>query len=315
MICFSINVSIGVVAIEHTTEDITALLSAADTACYSAKEEGPKQVHVYQPNDEEVVRRYREMAWIAKINKALEDQRFDLYFQRITPIGINNTELREEKQHYELLLRMRDESGKIIKPTSFLPAAERYKSTPKLDRWVIEHALGWLSQHPKHVANLSTCSINLSGHSISDRDFLYYLTDQLLSSSVPPSKICFELTETATIANLSSATEFMEQLRKRGCRFALDDFGTGLSSFEYLRKLPVDYIKIDGQFISDVALDPIDYAMVKSINDIAKVMSKQTVAEFVETEATLMTLREIGIDYAQGDAIAKPKPISTLLSS
>ena len=310
---FNINVSIGVVAIEHTTQDSATLLSAADTACYSAKEEGPKHVHVYQPNDVEVVRRHQEMAWISKINKALEEDRFELCYQPIVPVISGNFDLKQSNLHYELLLRMRDEEGKIIKPISFLPAAERYKSTPSLDRWVVKYAFNWLASNPQHLEQLEICSINLSGHSVSDKDFLYFLLDQLLSTGVTPSKICFELTETATIANLASATEFMEELRERGCRFALDDFGTGLSSFEYLKNLPVDFIKIDGQFISDVAIDPINYAMVRSINEIARVMSKRTIAEFVETEATLSTLREIGVDYAQGHVISKPKPINTLL--
>ena len=309
---FTISVSIGVVAIEHSTETIKSLLSAADTACYSAKEEGPKHVHVYQPDDAEVVRRHNEMAWIAKISKALDEDRFELCYQTIIPI--NSADTREVGVHYELLLRMRDELGNVVAPASFLPAAERYKSASRIDKWVIENAFSWLSQHPQHLKKLSLCSINLSGHSVSDKDFLYFLLDHLIDSRIPPEKICFELTETATIANLNSATEFIEELRDRGCRFALDDFGTGLSSFEYLKNLPIDYVKIDGQFISDVAIDPVNYAMVQSINGIAKVMSKQTVAEFVENETTLSTLREIGVDFAQGNAIAEPKPLSGLLN-
>ena len=312
---FSINVSIGVVAIEHTTQDIATLLSAADTACYSAKEEGPKHVHVYQPDDIEVLRRQREMGWIAKINKALEEDRFELCYQTIVPVNPDDTELEHSKLHYELLLRMRDEKGKFISPKLFLPAAERYKSTPLLDRWVVENALKCLSSSPRHLERLEICSINLSGHSVSDKDFLYFLLDQISNSGVTPSKICFELTETATIANLASATEFMEELRQRGCRFALDDFGTGLSSFEYLKNLPVDNIKIDGLFIRDIAINPINYAMVRSITEIAGVMSKRTIAEFVETESILSTLREIGVDYAQGNFISTPQPLNTLLAA
>ena len=179
----------------------------------------------------------------------------------------------------------------------------------------MECALNWLSEHKDHLEKLSFCSINLSGHSISDRDFLQHLLDLLDSSGIPPSKVCFELTETATIANLARATEFMQTLRERGCHFALDDFGTGLSSFEYLKKLPVDFIKIDGQFIRDIADNSVDYTMVKSINDIAKVMSKKTIAEFVETEDILVTLREIGVDFAQGNAIARPTLLSSLSPS
>lgn len=310
---FGISVSIGVVAIEHSTEDITTLLSAADTACYSAKEEGPKHVHVYQPDDEEVLRRYREMSWIATIDKALEEERFELFYQRIVPIHTEECDAADTGDHYELLLRMRDESGSIVLPNSFLPAAERYKYATKLDRWVVDCAFQWLARTPGLLDRLSICSINLSGHSISGNDFLYYVLEQLAKTSIPPSKLCFELTETATIKNLVSATELINELRGRGCRFALDDFGTGLSSFEYLKNLPVDFIKIDGQFISNIVSDPVNYTMVKSIHDIAKVMDKKTVAEFVDTEAALVTLREIGIDYAQGNIIAKPRPLSTLL--
>jgi len=309
---FGISVSIGVVAIEHSTEDITALLSAADTACYSAKEEGPKHVHVYRPDDKEVLRRYQEMGWIAKIDKALEEKRFELFYQRIVPISAAAGQ-GSDTDHYELLLRMRDENGKIVRPASFLPAAERYKYATKLDRWVVEFAFQWLVKIPRLLDRLSMCSINLSGHSISGNDFLYYLLDQIEKSSIPPSKLCFELTETATITNLVSATELIEELRSRGCRFALDDFGTGLSSFEYLKNLPVDFIKIDGQFIRNIVEDSVNYTMVKSINDIAKVMAKETIAEFVDSEAALETLRGIGIDYAQGNIIAEPKPLSNLL--
>lgn len=310
---FGISVSIGVVAIEQSTEDIAALLSAADTACYSAKEEGPKQVHVYQPDDKEVIRRYQEMNWIGKIDKALEDKRFELFYQRIMPINPADIRRQEGKDHYELLLRMRDESGRIVKPASFLPAAERYKYATKLDRWVVEFAFQWLVKIPELVDRLSMCSINLSGHSISGNEFLYYLLEQIEKTSIPPSKLCFELTETATITNLVGANELIHELRSRGCRFALDDFGTGLSSFDYLKNLPVDFIKIDGQFIRNIANDPVNYTMVKSINDIAKVMSKETIAEFVDSEAALATLHEIGIDFAQGNIIAEPKPLSNLL--
>lgn len=310
---FGISVSIGVVAIEHSTEDIAALLSAADTACYSAKEEGPKHVHVYQPDDKEVIRRYQEMGWIAKIDKALEEKRFELFYQRIIPINTAEHDSPDRGDHYELLLRMRDENGQIVRPAAFLPAAERYKYATKLDRWVVEFAFQWLVRIPRLLDRLSMCSINLSGHSISGNDFLYYLLDQIEKTSIPPAKLCFELTETATITNLVGATELINELRSRGCRFALDDFGTGLSSFEYLKNLPVDFIKIDGQFISNIADDSVNYTMVKSINDIAKVMDKETIAEFVDSEAALATLREIGIDYAQGNIIAEPKPLSNLL--
>jgi len=311
---FGISVSIGVVPIERSTESATTLLSAADTACYSAKEEGPRKVHVYQPDDKEVIRRYREMTWISRIDNALEEGRFELYFQPIVPINATDDAARSPAaEHCELLLRMRDEQGRLVQPTKFLPAAERYRYATKLDRWVVSSAFEWLSSTPGLLDRIAMCSINLSGHSISGDEFLRFLVEQIEKTGVAPDKLCFEVTETATITNRLGATALIEELRTRGCRFALDDFGTGLSSFDYLKNLPVDFIKIDGQFIRNIVSDQINYTMVKSINEIAKVMRKATIAEFVDTEAALATLREIGIDYAQGNIIASPRPIATLL--
>ncbi len=306
---FSIAVSIGLVPISHTSQSIASVLSAADTACYAAKDEGRNRIHIYQEDDAEIVRRYGEMEWVAKINSALEEDRFQLLFQSIKPIG----ELKEDKGcHYELLVRMRDEKGALISPDSFFPTAERYKYSVRVDRWVITRAFDWLAQHPQHLTALCLCSINLSGHSLGDAEFRHFVLEEFQRTGVPPHKICFEITETAAIANLSAATRFMKEIRDLKCQFALDDFGSGLSSFAYLKNLPVDFIKIDGLFVKDIAVDPIDYAMVKSINEIAKVMGKQTIAEFVENQVTIDMLGEIGVDYAQGYAISEPRPIHDL---
>ena len=214
--------------------------------------------------------------------------------------------------HYELLLRMKDEHGQVVPPGAFLPAAERYNLSPRLDRWVLEAAFAWLTEHPQHLARLSLCSINLSGHSLGDDEFLEFVVQRFSSSAVPPSKICFEITETAAIANFSRATHFIRALKRLGCPFALDDFGSGLSSFAYLKTLPVDFLKIDGVFIKDVVHDPLDLAMVKSINELGQVMGKRTIAECVENDEILSKLRELGVDYAQGYGVGRPQPLEEL---
>jgi EAL domain-containing protein (putative c-di-GMP-specific phosphodiesterase class I) len=204
---------------------------------------------------------------------------------------------------------MNDEKGQSVAPSTFLAAAERYGVAPRLDRWITEQAFKHLQESPERLEGLAMCAINLSGLSLSSTDFHEYLLNALKTSAIPPEKICFEITETAAISNLTAATEFIRSLRDQGCRFALDDFGSGLSSFAYLKSLPVDYLKIDGFFVRDIASDPISYAMVKSIHDIGKLMGMQTIAEFVENDAILEKLQEIGVDYAQGYGISRPRPL------
>ena len=210
------------------------------------------------------------------------------------------------------LLQLRDESGKEISPGAFLPAAERYGLANRLDRWVVETAFDWLDRYRGRLPALEACSINLSGHSLGDPAFLDFVCASLDEFRLPPELICFEITETATIGNLPGATRFLGTLGGRGCRFALDDFGSGLSSFAYLKTLPVQYLKIDGAFVRGIARDPIDLAMVRSINDVGRVMGKHTIAEFVDSEAVLRKLREIGVDYAQGHYVGKPRPLAHL---
>jgi diguanylate cyclase (GGDEF)-like protein/PAS domain S-box-containing protein len=302
---FHIGVSIGLVPICETSESIANLLSAADSACYAAKDEGRNRVHVYHLDDSELARRQGEMRWVARIDHALEDQRLQLWSQPIVPVMTDSG----EGEQFELLLRLVDERGETILPGVFLPAAERYGLSTKLDRWVVGAALGWLSRNPKLLERLHLCFVNLSGASLADEEFLEFVHQQLEQSQIPSQKICFEVTETATIANLSRAMTFMEALKAQGCRFALDDFGSGLSSFAYLKTLPVDYLKIDGAFVKRIVDDEVDLALVRSINDVGKVMRKGTIAEFVENEAILQKLREIGVDYAQGYGIGRPAPI------
>ncbi|MFQ5660179.1 MAG: EAL domain-containing protein [Gammaproteobacteria bacterium] len=301
---FSVGVSIGVVPLNAGDGTVNEVLSVADTACYAAKDAGRNRMHIYHPNDSTLSKRRGEMRWVAEINQALEDNRFLIAAQEIRCLG---RELPNQKgKHYEILLRMRDAQGKIVPPGSFLPAAERYNLSVKLDRWVTRTVFNWLGHHSGELDNLALCSINLSGHSLGDTDFLNLLLNQFHHGHIPPGKICFEITETAAVANLGDAIRFIQTLKHIGCRFALDDFGAGLSSFTYLKNLPVDYLKIDGSFVREMDKNPVDLAMVRSINDIGKVMGKQTIAEFVENREIIRILAEIGVDYAQGYAIGMP---------
>jgi diguanylate cyclase (GGDEF)-like protein/PAS domain S-box-containing protein len=300
---FAIGVSIGVVPIQGLGQTVSSILSAADAACYAAKDRGRNRIHMYHEGDVELARRHGEMRWVARIQTALEENRFELARQPIVSLSASAG----EDTHYELLLRMRDEEGNIVLPEAFLPAAERYNLSVKLDRWVVREAFRLLTRDPDHLEKLYLCSINLSGVSLADEDFLIFVTTELASTGLPPAKVCFEITETAAIANLSGATRFIEVLRRIGCRFALDDFGSGLSSFAYLKSLPVDFLKIDGVFVKDIVEDPIHRELVRSINEIGHVMGKQTIAEFVESEEILTALGEIGVDYVQGFQLGKPK--------
>ena len=212
--------------------------------------------------------------------------------------------------HFEILLRMEDENGRLIAPGAFLPAAERYNLATRLDLWVIEHTFSWLERHPATLARLQLCSINLSGASLGDERVRELVLGRLDDSAVRPDQLCFEITETAAIGHLAGAKHFIESLGAKGCRFALDDFGTGLSSFGYLKTLPVDFVKIDGVFVREILTDDIDLAMVRSINEIGHIMGKQTIAEHAESAAAVQKLREIGVDFVQGYAVGKPAPLS-----
>lgn len=303
---FSIGASIGMVAVEADSRDLATLLSTADAACYTAKNKGRNRIQVFQHDDVELVQLHGEMEWVARITKAFEEDRLRLYYQNIQPVG----HAVDEGEHYEILLRMEGENGELIPPGAFIPAAERYNLMPSLDRWVIRSTFKtyqrFAASQPPHC--LDTISINLSAHTLMDEYFLEFVRDQLRAYQVPPCVICFEITETAVIANLQSATALIRELRAVGCRFALDDFGSGMSSFAYLKNLDVDYLKIDGAFVRDMVNDNVDYAMVEAINRVGHVMGLQTIAEFVENDAILEKLRELGVDYAQGYGIHKPAP-------
>jgi diguanylate cyclase (GGDEF)-like protein/PAS domain S-box-containing protein len=306
---FDVGVSIGVVPVNASSGGMADLLSAADTACYAAKDEGRNRVHVASPEDHELERRRGEMQMVSRINDALEDDRFQLFIQPIVPLPSADGVTEAGPTSYEVLLRMREPSGRIVPPGAFLPAAERYSLGPKLDTWVVSHALKWLSRNQEFLERIGTLSINLSGASLDRYGVLERIIEEIQQTEVPPERICFEVTETAAVANLSSAIRFINALKGLGCQFALDDFGSGLSSFAYLKSLPVDLLKIDGVFVKDMLDDPIDRAMVKSINEMAHVMGKKTVAEFVENDALIDVLIALGVDYAQGHAVGRPTPI------
>jgi diguanylate cyclase (GGDEF)-like protein/PAS domain S-box-containing protein len=298
---FRLGASIGVVPLTAESEDVASIISAADSACQSAKEQGRNRVHSFADNDIELMRRRREMQWAARINAALEEGRFELFRMTIMPL-----QKPETGAHYELLLRMRDESGRIISPDNFIVAAERYGITPNIDRWVIENAFRWLVSEADERERLALCSINLSGQSLGDDKFLPFVIEQFQKSGLDASKICFEITETAAVASFSQANRFIQALKELGCKFALDDFGTGLSSFGYLKHFPVDFLKIDGSFVREILHDPIDREMVRSINEIGHLTGKQTIAEFAENAEIIQMLTSIGIDYAQGYGISQP---------
>ena len=452
---FTIGVSIGVVDLTPLDLRLTQIMSAVDSACYVAKDQGRNRVQLYNPNDTVVLQRHGEMQWVSRIKRALEENRFHLYYQLIVPI---NPAL-DEDNHYEILIRMEDKRGRIVLPGEFLPAAERYNLAVKLDAWIFRKTLSWVMSNPEHIeggsqffvnlsgdslgdesfhktllhslkktglpprlfcfeitetaaiANISSARafidrarsegcqfalddfgsglssfaylknlpvdyikidgifirprmedkrgrivlpgeflpaaerynlavkldawifrktlswvmsnpehieggsqffVNLSGDSLGDESFHKTLLHSLKKTGLPPRLFCFEITETAAIANISSARAFIDRARSEGCQFALDDFGSGLSSFAYLKNLPVDYIKIDGIFIRDVDRNPVSAAMVKSINEIGHVMGKKVIAEHVENKESLACLKSMGIDYAQGYALAKPRPIAEL---
>ena len=307
---FNIGVSIGLVNVADGMFTLTDVLSAADTACYMAKEKGRNRVQVYHAEDSELSTRQGEMEWIGRLQKALEEDRFVLYAQDIA--GLDPA--RKLEDHCEILIRMLDERGELVPPMAFIPAAERYNLMPSIDRWVIRNAFAIIArQQAEKEGGPAIFAINLSGASIGDERFLDYVREQFGHFAVSPQSICFEITETAAIAKLDKATEFINQFKSLGCLFSLDDFGAGMSSFAYLKHLPVDFLKIDGGFVKDMADDPIDRAMVEAINSVGHVMGKKTIAEFVDGEEVIRLLRVMGVDFAQGYGVAKPRPFGPRL--
>jgi diguanylate cyclase (GGDEF)-like protein/PAS domain S-box-containing protein len=305
---FTIGVSMGLIAINRKSDSLIQVMSRVDTACNMAKETGRDRLYVHDEADQALHARLGEMQWTPRITRAIEDQRMVLYYQPIVrPHAVSN-----HCSHYEILIRMQDELGSIISPANFLPAAERYNLITTIDRWVVSSYFRWLAEHPAHLATLEFGSVNLSGRSLSDESCLVHIENQLREYAIPAHKICFEITETEAIGNLPRAILFINRLKSLGCSFALDDFGSGLSSYAYLKNLPVDFLKIDGMFVKDIISDPSHYAMVESINHIGHVMGRKTIAEFVENQQIVDLLGKLGIDYLQGYGIAKPRPLSEM---
>ena len=308
---FRVGVSVGGVPIDDPHRSLAELLAAADSACYHAKDSGRNRVHFAAGDDREIAERQGQMAWVAQIHRALEQDRFRLWAQEIQPVGAAAC----AGDHFEVLLRMVDAEGRLVPPMAFLPAAERYHLMPAIDRWVVRTALAMLGAAYRGNGRRLVCaSLNVSGASVGDEHFFVCVRDCLAEHAIDPRTICFEITETAAIANLRGATGFIGELKALGCRFALDDFGSGMSSFAYLKSLPVDYLKIDGCFVKEMDRDPVARAMVEAIHRVGHVMGIATVAEFVENDAIRAALAEIGIDYAQGYGVARPRPLAELLA-
>jgi EAL domain-containing protein (putative c-di-GMP-specific phosphodiesterase class I) len=352
---FSIGVSIGLVAVNIDSTSTSAVLSAADIACYAAKDKGRNRVQVYQAGDRELARQRGETQWAVQINQALEENSFSLYSQPI--VSLSNANHRHK--HCEILLRLRDRTGQIISPMAFIPAAERYNLMHAIDRWVISTLFSYLHNDPSFKSQTEEClisqegardwgigtrerkeehsslapspyplapslvrcsnlqslyTVNLSGASINEERFIDFLQEQFTIHRIPPEAICFEITETLAIANLGKAVNFIEKLKEIGCWFALDDFGSGMSSFAYLKSLPVDFLKIDGNFVKNIVENQIDFAMVEAINRIGHVMGLKTIAEYVENDAVMVKLKELGVDYAQGYYLGRPQPFNLIVS-
>ena len=306
---FSVEASIGVAEIRESCDGLTYILNAVDSACYLAKESGRNCIRKYSEGDDTIIERKGQERWIQHFDKAIEEDGFALYAQPIVSLSEDKT----KKNAIEVLVRMLDDDGSVIPPNAFLPAVERYDRAYKLDKWIVEQVFKFVSTNKKFIKKLGKCSINLSGQSMAEDGLLPFIQEKAKEYKIDASKICFEITETAAIANLTMAIDLINSLKEDGFLFALDDFGSGLSSFAYLKSLPVDYLKIDGIFVKDMQTDKVNYAMVKAIHDMSTVLNKQTIAEYVENEAVMELLTEIGIDYGQGFYLGKPEPIENFI--
>ncbi|MCW8109876.1 EAL domain-containing protein [Alteromonas ponticola] len=306
---FTLGVSIGLLNCTEHPANPEQLLSMADAACYIAKEQGRNQIHRYSNDDESLKRYEQELAWVADINLALENNSFELYYQHYRVLNAQ-----QQGDYFEILLRMISDKGEVIPPSAFFPSAERYDLSAKIDRWVVENTFKWFVDNPVVLSRVKRCCINLSGPSLADKDLKLLILNAFERSGVPYEKICFEITETVAIVKMEDTLQFMKTFQQLGCQFALDDFGSGFSSYTYLKHLPVNCVKIDGSFIKDMLNDPVDHAMVSSIKDVAKAMGMETVGECVEDEATMVALGKMGVNYAQGYGIAKPRSLKEFVS-
>lgn len=302
---YHVGVSIGIVHIDAQCSTPNALMSTADAACFAAKEAGRNRIHIYREDDKVLAERRGEMHWVNRIPRGIRDRRFELAAQDIFPLQPDSG----KRMHTEVLIRYRNSAGQWVSPGVFLPPAERYGMATQIDRFVVSEVIDLYKRAPVALRRQRIMNINLSGQSLSNEEFLTFLQEKVGAGELPAESICFEITETAAIASLASATTFMRAMKSLGCQFALDDFGSGLSSFGYLKKLPVDYLKIDGMFVKDVLDDPVDDALVKAIHEIGHVLGKQTIAEFVENDGVRDRIKAIGIDYGQGYGLARPMPL------
>ena len=302
---FNVSVCMGIVELKEDYPDYSQILNIADLACTIAKDKGNNHIHLYRKSDQITIKHENMMQWVTKINIALEENRFQLYRQKIRGLQQHLTHY----VHYEVLIRLKAENGDILSPDHFIPAAERYNLISKIDQWVIQETFKKIAQKStEDPQGREIYSVNLSGLSFCEEGFSAFIRKQLNSTGISPERICFEITETAAISNLEQATRFVEEIKQLGCLFSLDDFGSGMSSFTYLKNIPVDYLKIDGYFVKSILENKIDRAMVEAIHQIGCVMGLKTIAEFVEDEAIIDELRRIGIHYAQGYGIGRPEP-------
>ena len=302
---FTLGVSIGIMPIDRSTKSLASAMHAADAACYIAKDEGRNRIQVADTGNRHQQKQHGQLQWLSRLNRALEEDRFTLYFQPIVPCDGN----RQQGRHIEILLRMIDDDGAIISPGAFLPAAGQYNLATSIDRWVISHALNWLARESADNHRPPRISINLSAQSVGNQDILNFILQQLEQTGVAPQQLCFEITENAVMSGITAATSFMLTLCGHGIRFCLDDVGSGLSSFTCMKKLPVDYIKIDGGLVRDILSDPVDHAMVRAINKLGQLLGKETIAEFVETTDVAHELRKMGVKHLQGYAFALPQSL------
>ena len=305
---FRVSLSIGVVPIDERATDMESLLADVDSACYVAKQSGRNRVHVTAENDQEVVKYRSDIAGVRSIRQALAEERLSLFFQPVFGIEEHGVSM----AHCEVLLRIRSENGELYSPARFIPIAEKYNIMSEIDRWVFGTVADWLAAHQGRY-DVPCLLINLSGLSFLDDAFCDFVVERLERGDVDPTLVTFEITETAAVDNLDKALAFVERVRRLGCRFALDDFGSGFSTFAYLKSMPVDFLKIDGSLVTDLAHDEIDREMVRAINQIGHAVGAQTIAEFVEDDATLVVLREMGVDYAQGYGLRLPSPLARLV--
>jgi diguanylate cyclase (GGDEF)-like protein len=308
---FTVGVSIGVAPLSASVETAAAAMSAADAACYVAKEQGRNRAHLYQTDDVNLAEHRGQMLWVSRLTQALDEDHFRLYFQSIVPLNAGPS----ARPHHEVLLRLQEPDGRLVEPMAFMPVAERYNLMPAIDRWVLREVIRSSAAAQRDAQPRPLFAVNLSARSLVDDHLPDYLRELLSSHNVPGDMLCLEITEAAAVENLARASQRIAEFRQLGCRVALDHFGSGMSSFTDLRSLPVDYLKIDGGFIRSLADDRLNRAVAEAINRVAHVMTIQTIAECTETDAVVMVLKELGIDHAQGYVLGMPQPIEVLAAA